>query len=322
MQALVDAVIAFAAAHADADGLARTPVPGLRMMRVPRPSGAMHSVYHPLVCLVLQGEKHMTVGAQARSVKAGDSVLVTADIPVTGRIVRASPAAPYVAVAVELDAALLREVVSGLDPEASASPVAGRLFVENAQAAVLDCAARLVRLLDRPAAIPILHAGIARELHYWLLVGPHGPALRELAAPDACAARVGAAIRLLRERYREPMPVQALAEVAHMSVTAFHRHFKAMTSLTPIQFQKQLRLVEARRLMRQEGRPARHAAFDVGYASVPHFTRDFNRMFGAPPARDAAAGERKAPGGPPRSATRTPSAGVGPALDAIGPRPA
>lgn len=322
MQALVDAVIAFAAAHADADGLARTPVPGLRMMSVPRPSGAMHSVYQPLVCLVLQGEKHMTVGTQARSVKAGDSVLVTAHIPVSGRIVCASPAAPYVAVAVELDAALLREVATGLDPDAFTTPVAGSLFVENAQEAVLDCATRLVRLLDRPAAIPILHPGIARELHYWLMVGPHGPALRELAAPNACAARVGAAIRLLRERYRSSMPVESLAEEAHMSVSAFHRHFKAMTSLTPVQFQKQLRLVEARRLMRQEGRPARHAAFDVGYASVPHFTRDFNRMFGMPPARDAAAVDRKAPGGPPRSAARTQPAGVGPALDAIGPRPA
>ncbi|CAN7512242.1 AraC family transcriptional regulator N-terminal domain-containing protein [Rhizobacter sp. LjRoot28] len=322
MQALVDAVIAFAAAHADADGLVRTPVPGLRMMRAWRPSGAMHSVYQPLVCLVLQGEKHMTVGHQARTVQAGDSVLVTADIAVTGRIARASPAEPYVAVAIELDAGLLREVVTGLHPQTPASSVDGRLFVEDAQAAVLDCVARLVRLLDRPEAIPLLHAGISRELHYWLMVGPHGPALRGLAAPDACAARVGAAIRLLRERYREPLPVQALAEAAHMSLTAFHRHFKAMTSLTPGQFQKQLRLVEARRLMRQEGRPARHAAFDVGYASVPHFTRDYHRMFGASPGRDAVAGGRKAAMGAARSENRTRATGVAPALDHIARRPA
>ena len=291
MQDLRDSVIAYSAVRADADGLARTPVPGLRMMCVAAPSGPMHSVYHPLVCLVLQGAKHMTVGQQVREVSAGDSVLVTADVPVTGRIVHATPTRPYVAVAIELDLAILREVAASFDPAVPSSPVAGRtLFVENSEAAVLDCAARLMRLLDRPEAISLLHPGIGRELHYWLLVGRHGAALRELALPSAYAARLGAAMRVLRERYNSPLSVQELAEMANMSVTAFHRHFKSMTSLTPVQFQKQLRLVEARRLMRQEGRAASQAAYEVGYASLSHFTHDFSRMFGAPPRRDAGRG--------------------------------
>lgn len=287
MPNLLNAAVAYAATHADADGLVRTPLPGLRMMCAFGPSGPMHSVYQPLVCLVLQGAKHMTVGQQVREVVAGESVLVTVDAPVTGRILRASLAAPYVAVAIDLDVGLLRELAAAFDAPAPASVHAGAtLFVEEADAAVLDCTARLVHLLDRPAAIQALHAGILREWHYWLLAGRHGPALRALSVPGGYALRIGAAMRMLRERYMSRVGVQELADAAHMSITAFHRHFKSTTSLTPVQFQKRLRLLEARRLMRQQGVPANRAAREVGYASVSHFTHDFSRMFGEPPRRD------------------------------------
>lgn len=286
MTSLLQAVRRYAAAHATADGLATTCVPGLRMMCVPAPSGPMHSIYRPLVCLVLQGAKRMSVHGETREVHAGDSVLVSADVPVTGRIVQASPAAPYCAVAQELDLALLAQLCVELPLPPLEPGRTSALSVQDGEAAVLDCVTRLMGLIERPEAVPLLQPGIARELHYWLLAGSHGPALRRLAAPDGYASRLGEAMRLLRTEYRTAISVERLAAAARMSVSAFHRHFRALTSLAPLQFQKQLRLVEARRLMRDLGLPASAAAFEVGYQSVPQFTREYARMFGAPPMRD------------------------------------
>ncbi|HVE54773.1 MAG TPA: AraC family transcriptional regulator [Ramlibacter sp.] len=303
MQALLQAALGYTAVHATSDGLATTPIPGLRMMCVHAPSGPMHSVYRPLVCLILQGAKQMTVAGEVREVQAGGSVVVTADVPVTGRIVRASAAEPYCAVAVEFDLGLLAQLCA----EVPAPPVerpGGHLFVREAEAAVLDCAARLVRLLDRPEAVHLLHPGITRELHYWLLCGAHGETLRGMAAPGGYASRIGEAMRVLRAGFRGQLTVEQLAAAARMGVTAFHRHFKATTSLTPLQFQKQLRLVEARRLMRDQGLAASSAAYDVGYQSVPQFTRDYARMFGAPPGRDTREAMRRGDGSPGQASGR------------------
>lgn len=150
----------------------------------------------------------------------------------------------------------------------------------------MRCAASLVRLLDVPEAEPFVWPGAMRELHYWLLRGPHGPALRALAAPEGEVRRVAAAVEVIRNRYREPIPATDVAEAANMSASALRRHFKAVTSLSPLQFQKHLRLVEARRLMFGSGLSARQAAFEVGYASPSQFSRDYRRLFGEPPRRD------------------------------------
>jgi AraC-like DNA-binding protein len=288
MEALKEAARAYAAVHANSDGLAFTPVPGLRIMCVHRPRAPLHSVYRPLVCLVLQGAKHMTVGLEEQLVSAGQSVLVGADMPVVGRIVRASENEPYLAVAVELETTLLRELSATLGSVRPLRPAgAGTLFVEDAEAAVLDCAERLTKLLDRPEAAPLLRSGIMRELHYWLLSGRHGPALRTLVAPESHASRLAPAIAILRAEYRSRIPVERLASAAAMSLTAFHKHFKYMTSLTPLRYQQRLRLLEARRLMLDEGYSASAAAFEVGYESVSQFTREYRRLFNAPPKRDA-----------------------------------
>ncbi|MFC3078352.1 AraC family transcriptional regulator N-terminal domain-containing protein [Phenylobacterium terrae] len=288
MDPLKQAVRAYAAGHANSDGLALTPVPGLRMMCVPSPSGDLHSVYRPLVCLVLQGAKRMIVGREERIFSAGQSVIVSADMPVVGRIVQASPSEPYLAIAVELEMTVLREIAAHLGGVRVTRPSAMQtLFASDTEAAVLDCAARLMRLLDHPEATPLLRPGIVRELHYWLLAGSHGADLRALADPSSHAARLGAAIAILRAEYRSRISVERLAEAAAMSLTAFHKHFKHLTSLTPGQYQKRLRLVEARRLMLDEGLLAGNAAFEVGYESVSQFTREYRRMFDAPPKRDA-----------------------------------
>jgi AraC-like DNA-binding protein len=157
---------------------------------------------------------------------------------------------------------------------------------------MLDCALRLMRLLDRPEAIPLLHAGISRELHYWLMSGEHRSVLSALTLPQSCASRLAASIALLRQEYRSRLPIERLAAAAAMSLTAFHMHFKRMTSLTPRQFQKRLRLIEARRLMTIDGLTASRAALEVGYESISQFTREYGRMFGAPPKRDSRRGHR------------------------------
>jgi len=284
---LARAVRAYAAIHANRDGLALTPVPGLRMMCVDAPRGVMHSVYRPLVCLVLQGAKQMTVGVEEGVFSAGQSVIVSADMPVVGRVVRARPGEPYLAIAVELEMSVLREVsLQIVAPSAELPTSAATLLVQDTDAEILGCASRLMRLLERPEAIPLLRPSILWELHYWLLSGPHGATLRALAAPDSHAARLGAAIGILRQHYRSKVPVDRLAAAAAMSVTAFHKHFKRRMSLTPGQYQKRLRLIEARRLMLDEGMSATRAAFEVGYESVSQFTREYGRMFRSTPGRD------------------------------------
>jgi AraC-like DNA-binding protein len=287
MDDLKQAIIRYANLHANADGLAVTPIPGLRMMCAPAPSGPMWSIYKPLVCLVLQGAKQMTIGVETGEFSAGQSVLVTLDMPVTGRITQASRDRPYLALAVELDAATINEIVTELG--LSQTQVQGPnlpLFVDDTDAAMLECAVRLMRLLDRPEAAPVLRPAIMKELHYWLLAGRHGASLRSLTVPDGDAQRIAAAVKILRAEFDRPISVHQLAASSGMSVSTFHRRFKAMTSLTPIQFQKQLRLIEARRLMLTDGQTASRAAFEVGYESVSQFTREYVRMFGAPPRRD------------------------------------
>lgn len=287
MNSLKQAVRTYASRHANRDGLAVTPVPGLRMMCVEAPAGELHSIYRPLVCFVLQGAKRMIVGNEERVFYGGQSVIVAADMPVVGRIVEARPDAPYLAIAVELEMALLREIAAQMGSTCSPhSSGMKTLFAEDTEGAMLDCAARLMRLLDRPEATPLLRSGFMRELHYWLLWGQHGAALRALADPDSYAGRLGAAISILRTDYRSRVPIEDLAAAASMSLTAFHKHFKQMTSLTPGQYQKRLRLIEARRLMFDEGFSASSAAFEVGYESVSQFTREYGRLFKAPPKQD------------------------------------
>lgn len=287
MNSLKKAVRTYASRHANNDGLATTPVPGLRMMCVEAPAGDLHSVYRPLVCLVLQGAKRLIVGREERIFSAGQSVIVSADMPVVGRIVEASQSEPYLAVAVELETATLRELAVQMGGSHPRRPSQiHTLFTENTEDTLIDCALRLTRLLDRPEATPLLHPGIMRELHYWLLSGSHGADLRALADPDSHANRLATAIAILRREYRSRVPVERLAQAAAMSLTAFHKHFKHMTSLTPGQYQKRLRLIEARRLMLEDGFSASNAAFEVGYESASQFTREYGRLFQVPPKRD------------------------------------
>lgn len=280
----------YANAHADQDGVAATPLLGVGAMLAHAPTGLVKSIYKPLVCLVLQGAKQVTVGSDTHEFAAGQCAVVSADVPVMSRITRASRAEPYLALAIELDVATLLDLAGQVRGMEGASPAAAVVLVDDTDEAVADCALRLVRLLERPDAIPVLRPSIMRELHYWLLRGRHGTAIRGLARPDGAAHRIARAVAVLRGEFDRPLRVERLADLAGMSVSTFHHHFRAVTSLSPIQFQKQLRLIEARRRILGEGLPASRVAFAVGYESVPQFTREYARMFGLPPGRDRSEG--------------------------------
>jgi AraC-like DNA-binding protein len=284
---LLNTVRRYVEAYADPAGLAQTPISGLTTIRSTSPSGLVYAISRPLVCLVLQGSKQVAMGNQTFSFDAGDSLLVTADVPTVSQITRASVARPYLSLVFDLDPA----VITDLTLQMRAVPVADGLPVraEPTDVEVADAALRLMRLLERPAAVPLLHAQLVREMHYWLLAGRHGAAMRRLGWPDGHAQRVARAVAVLRAEFTRPLPVERLAAAAGMSPSSFHHHFRAVTSLSPRQFQKQLRLIEARRLMMAEGASASSAAFAVGYESVSQFTREYGRMFGLPPVKDTEA---------------------------------
>jgi len=286
-ESLLDAVRRHAQAHSDADGVGRTPIPGLSTIRATARTALGYAIQRPLACFVLQGAKEVTIGSQVLSFEAGDSLLIMADVPTASRITRASAAAPYYSLVLDLDPS----IIAGLAADMSGGEDAGQSPVRLAQTdeEVSDAAWRLMRLAERPAAIPVLHAQLLRELHYWLLSGKHGAAIRRLGLPDGHVQRVGRAIALLRTHFATRLPVEQLAAAAGMSQSSFHHNFRAVTSLTPLQFQKQLRLIEARRMMLAEGANASNAAYSVGYESVHQFTREYGRMFGLPPGRDMAA---------------------------------
>lgn len=277
--------------HADADGIATTPIPGIMFFRVPAPTGSVHAIARPLACLVVQGAKRVTMGTRDFDFGAGDSLLITADVPIVSQITRASHVRPYLSLVLELDLAVIAELAAEMGPVAvrDGAPVRVEPTDEDVAAAAL----RLLRLLDRPAALPVLQTQLLREMHYWLLAGRHGAAIRRLGWSDSHAGRIARAVALLRAEFVHPLGVSRLAAEAGMSVSTFHQHFRAVTSLSPLQFQKQLRLIEARRQM-VEGASASAAAFAVGYESVPQFTREYGRLFGIPPARDMRAARERA----------------------------
>lgn len=281
---LLDCVRRFADAHADRSGVARTPIPGLYAMRATAPSQMQYAISKPLVAMVLQGSKRVTTGSTTFDFGAGDSLLISADVPNVSQITRATIGAPYYSLVLDIDPAVTQSLVMeiGVANAEAGAPVR----VDATEAEVADTALRLMRLLDRPSSIPVLKDQLVRELHYWLLTGRHGAGIRSLGFADSHANRIARAVALIRNAYAETLPVERLADAAGMSLSSFHQHFRAVTSLSPLQFQKQLRLLEARRMMISEGAAISNAAYSVGYESIPQFTREYGRLFGSSPAKD------------------------------------
>ena len=283
-ETLLTEVRRYVDSHANAQGIAATPIAGLTMLRATTPSEMDYAISRPLVALVVQGNKRVMMGSRTFDFGAGDSLLITADVPTISQITRASAGDPYYSLVFDLDPTVIQELALAM--EIAREEMGAPVRVEPTEADVAHAALRLVQLLARTAAVPVLKTQMIREMHYWLLAGKHGPAIRNLGTAEGSAQRLARAVAIIRSDYAQPLRVERLAEAAGMSPSTFHQHFRAVTTLSPLQFQKQLRLIEARRMMLSEGTSASTAAYAVGYESVPQFTREYGRMFGAPPVRD------------------------------------
>lgn len=275
------------ARHTQEPGMFASEVPRLSLIRGHAPTEPVPAVYEASLCLIAQGAKRVSLGEHSVVYDAAHYLVVSVDLPLVGHVLQASPAQPYLCCKIDLDMAALADlVVAQGGPGAQAGLSA--LAVYPGDPGLVDAACRLVALLDSPGDIAMLSPLIEREILYRLLAGPHGPMLRHIAAGDSHLRQVSRAIATIRSSYHKQLRIRDIADAAGMSESSLHAHFKAMTRLTPLEYQKQLRLQEARRLMLAEGASAGSAGFAVGYDSPSQFSREYRRLFGAPPRRDIA----------------------------------
>lgn len=276
------------------EGVYETDIPGLNLCRVNAPTSWMSTVYEPSICVIAQGRETVQLGDREIVYDALSYMVSSVDLPVNKFVVDASPENPFLAVKINIDPAEVAELVLQLgdSPHASeprdASHSGCGMCVAQVDLGILDAMTRLVRLLDSPADLTVLAPLIQREIIYRALVGEMGSRMREFASADSQSNRIFQVISVLKQRFAEPLRVRQLAEDVNMSESALYHSFKQATCMSPLQFQKKLRLHEARLLMLKEGLEASTASYRVGYESPSQFSREYSRMFGAPPRSDIA----------------------------------
>ncbi|MEQ8674648.1 MAG: AraC family transcriptional regulator [Aggregatilineales bacterium] len=268
------------------DGISQ-PLPGLHLARVSTPSEKLHSVLEPSLCVIAQGSKEVFLGNTHYQYDPFNYLLATLELPRVSQVLEASRERPYLSVRLELDPTLVGSVLveaGQIIPQENADMRA--INVSALDADLLDAVVRLVRLIDSPAEARILMPLIKREIVYRLLMGNQAGRLCHLTAPGGFTPNISRAIERLRKDFDQPIRIEELAQELGMSVSSFHYHFKSVTAMSPLQFQKRLRLQEARRLMLGEELDATTAAYRVGYNDSAYFNREYKSMFGDPPRRD------------------------------------
>jgi AraC-like DNA-binding protein len=276
--------------HAHGDGVHTTAINGLRLYRFSSPVEIGLSLYQPSMCLLVQGSKQVLLGDQVHVYDTSRHLVASQHLPAKGQVLCASPEAPYLCAELAIDAGEVAELLLNMEQPASppgTQPAQG-MYIEETDSNLLEATIRLLALLDDPHDARLLGPAVKREVVYRLLRAPSGWRLARSVAASSQDRRVGRVISLLRERYREPLRIAALAQLVHMSESTLHQHFKAVTAMTPLQYQKKLRLLEARRLLMSEPVDAATAGHAVGYESPSQFSREYTRMFGEPPRRDQA----------------------------------
>lgn len=275
------------AAHAPREGLNQTAVPGLLLSRRSVPSVCNSSTYEPGLILFFQGKKRINIGKVTYMCGDSSLLLTSVDMPVVSQVVDATESKPMLALILRLEMTIVRELLNKHDfevPEESSDALG--MSVGKASEELLSACSRLLDLLDTPADVPILGDLIEREIIYRVLRSPQGNHLRAIATAGDQTNRVAKAASWLKENYAKPLRVEELASVARMGISTFHNHFRSLTAMSPIQYQKQIRLNVAREKMLNGGIDAATAAFEVGYESASQFNREYSRFFGQTPMRD------------------------------------
>lgn len=278
------------------DGFHQTSIAPLGFSRESLTGRMLHGVSTPMLAIVVQGKKGAALGEEIYRYGEAQYLVVSVDQPISGFIIEATPERPFLGFKLDLDPRELCEIIA-VQTNALAKSLRMRIagnkeismrgfFVSTADTSLLDCALRLTRLLDTPQDIPILASMMIREIYYRLLIGEQSEAVRQIATSGSNMQRIATVIQSIKVDFTKPMRVADLAEQASMSPSSFHHHFKQVTSMSPLQYQKQLRLLEARRLMLAESYNAITAADLVGYESPSQFSREYARLFGAPPIQD------------------------------------
>lgn len=273
--------------HSELNSLHETNIPSLFLYNEPTTTEPRYRVFKPSFCVIVQGEKEYMLAQERFRYRPGDYFVASIDLPITGQVIKANPNAPYLSLKLEFNPNEVVEVLSGADMKAEPRKNPKRaVFVNKLETSLFDAVVRLARLLDNPKDIPILAPLFKKEILYRVLQGPHGDTLKQMTIKGSHAYHIRDIIDHIIKHYDKPFKVEELAERANLSVASLHRHFKEMTTMSPVQFQKQLRLHEARRMLMTEITDASDVAFQVGYESPSQFSREYSRMFGSPPTID------------------------------------
>jgi len=269
-----------------------TGIPRVAMVQGEIPEHLLAAVYDPMVNLILTGSKTMTVGNRTLHYDPATYFVMSVDLPAVGSVHPAVTGEPYLAVSLTLDPAIVAALIRDLPAEGCSMLFGSGFSVAPVKGELLDAWIRMLRLIERPNEIAVLAPAYEREILFRVLQGPLGWMLRGIAAPDTALSRIGVAIEWIRRNFTEQIKVETLAQMAALSVSAFHRHFKAVTALSPLQYQKRIRLLHARSQLISGQGTATSIAFSVGYESPNQFSREYSRLFGLPPSRDLAKATR------------------------------
>lgn len=273
--------------HAITDGVNETIIPGVSLFRASKIEDPVPSVYNPCLCIIVQGEKDVVLNKETYHYSPMQYLTIAVDLPMMNQITQATKDKPYLLIKIDIDTLqLLDLLVLGKFSFKLSSKTARGIFVGTQDKQMFESVVRLARLLDTPNDVPILAIQTLREIFYRVLSSEYGEVVAQTTITNSYMFNIANAIRKIKTDYKEIIAIETLAEIAGMSVSSFHANFKLITSMSPIQYQKTLKLIEARRLMIFQGLDAGHAAHQVGYQSPSQFSREYKRMFGQPPARD------------------------------------
>lgn len=269
------------------DGLHSTAIPALRLIRASQQSQPIYAIHTPVVCIVAQGRKLVVLAQERYYYDPSQYLVISVDLPISGQVIQATPACPHLCLLLDFHPEQILDILEESDLTWKTARDSRRgLFVSNSNASLLDATLRLIRLLDTPQDIPILAPMIIREILYKILQDEQGDTVKQIAIISSHVYHIAEVIRLIKQDFTQPLRIDNLAAAVNMGTSSLYRHFKKVTAMSPLQYQKQLRLHEARRLLLSGETNAANAGFQVGYESPSHFNREYSRMFGLPSISD------------------------------------